>query len=293
MKDYLIKALVFDGKVRAYATNTTILVNELQKSHDTWPTVSAALGRTATVGAMMGAMLKGDERVTIQMKSDGPIEQIVVDANAKGEVRGYVNNPHVDLPLNSKGKLDVAGVVGDGYLYVIKDLGLKEPYRGSVPIVSGEIGEDFTYYFTYSEQTPSAVAVGVLVNPDHTIRAAGGFIIQVMPGLEEEQIAELEETLSKLPTVSSMIDQGDSPEQILEKLFKNEFKVLERQEIQFKCNCSHERIYQMLVSLGIEEIEDMIAKEENAEVVCHFCNTKYQYNKEDLHGIVQDLQKEK
>ena len=292
MNDYLVKALAFEGKIRAYATNTTNLVSELQKSHDTWPTASAALGRTATVGAIMGAMLKGEEKVTIQIKGNGPVEQIVVDANAIGEIRGYVTNPHVDLPLNSKGKLDVAGSVGEGYLYVIKDLGLREPYRGSVPIVSGEIGEDFTYYFTYSEQTPSSVGVGVLVNPDDTIKAAGGFLIQVMPGLEEEQLVQLEETLSNLPAVSTMIDQGYSPEQILERLFASDFKVLEKQDIIFKCNCSHDRIRELLVSLGTEEIEDMIAKEEKAEVVCQFCNTKYQFNKGDLENIREELHKD-
>ncbi|MFT9486488.1 Hsp33 family molecular chaperone HslO [Tepidibacillus infernus] len=289
MNDYLVKALAFDGKVRAYAIKSTELVSKLQQSHDTWPTASAALGRAATIGAMMGAMLKGDEKLTILIKGDGPIGQIVVDANAKGEVRGYVTNPVVDLPANELGKLDVASAVGEGYLYVIKDLGLKEPYRGSVPLISGELGEDFTYYFAYSEQTPSSVAAGVLVNPDYSIRAAGGFIVQIMPGLEENDISMIEASIQNISSVTSLIDQGMSPEQILETIFAEKVEFLESMNIQFKCSCSHNRIEQMLISLGKEEIKDMIEKENGAEVVCQFCNTKYYFNKEDLLQIISTL----
>ncbi|OEG00315.1 Hsp33 family molecular chaperone [Vulcanibacillus modesticaldus] len=289
MKDYLVKALAFDGKVRVYVINSTELVSQLQKSHDTWPTASAALGRAATIGAMMGAMLKGDEKLTIQIKGDGPIGQIVIDANNKGEVRGYVTNPVVDIPKNKKGKLDVARAVGKGNIYIIKDLGLKEPYRGSIPIVSGELGEDFTYYFAHSEQTPSAVAVGVLVNKDYSIKAAGGFIIQILPNITDEEISLIERTLENFPPVSSLIDQGLTPEDILEKLFADPVQILEKMDIQFKCNCSKERIKKVLISLGKEEIEDMIEKEDVVEVVCQFCNTKYHYNKEELGKLLEAL----
>ena len=242
MEDYLLKAIALEGKVRAYAINSTQLVRELQQRHHTWATASAALGRTATIGAMMGAMLKDKEKLTIQVQGDGPLGQIVIDANANGEVRGYVSNPQIDLPKNEKGKLDVASAVGKGNIYVIKDLGLKEPYRGSTPIISGEIGEDFASYFARSEQIPSAVAVGVLVNTDHRIRASGGVIIQVLPGLSNDEIERLETAVIGLDSVSKLIDQGLTPKDILEKIFGKQFKVLEQLKIRFKCNCSRERI---------------------------------------------------
>lgn len=289
MKDYIVKAFALEGNVRAYAIHATQLVNELQKRHDTWPTASAALGRAAMTGAMMGAMLKGNEKLTIQITGNGPIGQIVIAANAKGEVRGYVTNPTVDLPLNDKGKLDVASAVGEGYIYVIKDLGLKEPYRGSIPIISGELGEDFTYYFARSEQTPSAVAVGVLVNPDFSIRAAGGFIIQILPGLSDENIDILEKRIANFSSISSLIEKGLKPEEILERLFEDELQILDKTELHFKCTCSNQRIEDMLFSLGKEEIEDMIEKEGEAEIVCQFCNSKYYFSKEDLEHIAAKL----
>ncbi|MFV9511709.1 Hsp33 family molecular chaperone HslO [Tepidibacillus sp. LV47] len=285
MKDYLVKALAFDGKVRAYAALSTHLVNDLQKSHQTTPVASAALGRAATVGAMMGAMLKGEEKLTIQIKGDGPIGQIIIDANSKGIVRGYITNGQVDLPLNEQGKLDVAKAVGKGHLYVIKDLGLKDYYVGSVPLISGELGEDFTYYFAHSEQIPSAVGVGVLVHPNYEIRAAGGFIIQIMPGMNEDDIQTIEQKISGLKSVTNLIDQGFTPEQILEYLL-GEVKFLERMDIKFQCNCSYERINNMLIGLGKEEINDLIEKEGKAEITCQFCNKKYYYSKEDLERLL-------
>ena len=285
MTDYLIKALAFEGKVRAYAIHSTDLVNELHKNHQTYPVASAALGRAATIGAMMGAMLKGEEKLTIQIKGDGPVGQIIIDANAKGIVRGYIKNGQVDLPLNEKGKLDVAQAVGKGTLYVIKDLGLKDYYVGSVPIISGELGEDFTYYFANSEQTPSAVGAGVLVDRDYHIRAAGGFIIQVMPGLTDEEALQIEQKLATMDSVTKLIDQGLSPEQILERLL-GEIKILERMEIQFQCNCSDERIEGMLVSLGKEELEDLIQKQGKAEVTCQFCNKEYHFEKDQLEKLM-------
>lgn len=253
------------------------------------PTVAAAVGRTATAALMMGAMLKGEEKLTVQVKGGGPIGQIVVDANAAGTVRAYADEPQVDLPLNGVGKLDVAGAVGtDGFLYIIKDLGLKEPYRGSVPIVSGEIAEDFTYYFAKSEQTPSAVALGVLVDVDYSIKAAGGFIIQLLPGLTDDEIAEMEERLSKLPSVTSMIAQGDSPEMILEQILPG-VKLLERVDAEFRCKCSRERVEQTVISLGREEIEAILAEEGQAEVHCHFCNEAYMFEESDLQALLDKM----
>jgi len=199
--DELVRGIAWGGGLRVFAARTTGLAGELQRRHGTYPTATAALGRAATAGAMMGAMLKGEEKLTVQVKGDGPLGQIVVDANAKGEVRGYVDNPQVHLPSNAQGKLDVAGAVGrSGYIHIVKDLGLKEPYRGSVPIVSGELGEDFTYYFASSEQTPSAVGLGVLVDVDGSVKHAGGFILQIMPGAEDRDVARL-----------GAAPQGDAP----------------------------------------------------------------------------------
>lgn len=289
MSDYLIRAIAFGGKLRAFAANTTAIVEEMRARHGTTPVATAALGRTATAGVMMGAMLKGEERLTIQVKGDGPIGQIVVDANAKGEVRGYVDNPQVDLPLNARGKLDVAGAVGEGELYVIKDLGLKEPYRGSIPIVSGELGEDFTYYFAKSEQTPSAVALGVLIATDYTVQTSGGFILQLLPGMDEEEIAAIEQKIASLPPITSLLAEGADLEDVLKRLVDS-VEVLERSDIRFQCKCSRERVDQTLISLGREEIEQIIREDRKAEVVCHFCNEAYVYNANDLHNLLERLE---
>lgn len=290
MQDYMIRATALGGKVRAFAAITTSIVEELNRRHGTYPTAVAALGRTVTAGAMMGAMLKGQERLTIQVKGDGPLGQIVVDANAHGEVRGYVDNPHVDLPSNAQGKLDVAGAVGkEGFLYVLKDLGLKEPYRGSVPIVSGELAEDFTYYFAKSEQTPSAVALGVLVNTDYSVKAAGGFIIQLLPGLSDEEIAGIENELKAMPPITSLLDQGLELAAILEKVL-DQVQVMEEMPVHFRCKCSRDRVEQTLISLGANEIGQLIEEDGKAEVVCHFCNEAYQFNKEQLERILEHAQ---
>jgi molecular chaperone Hsp33 len=235
---------------------------------------------------MMGAMMKGEEKLTVQVKGDGPLGQIVVDANAKGDLRGYVDDPTVDLPLNEKGKLDVRGAVGmDGFIYIIKDLGMKEPYRGSTPIVSGELGDDFTYYFAKSEQTPSAVALGVLVDIDSSVKASGGFIIQLMPGMTDEEIGELEVRLSQLPPITSMLDEGKQLEQILEELLEG-VEVKERMELQFRCKCSQERVEQTLVSLGREELQSLLEEQGQAEVVCHFCNEAYHFDEQQLQALI-------
>lgn len=287
MKDYLVRAIARKGKVRAFAIRSTHLVEECRTRMDTWPVASAALGRTVTVSAVMGAMLKGKERLTVQIKGGGPIGQIVADASANGEVRGFVTNPHIDFPLNEKGKLDVARAVGtNGSLTITKDLGLKDPYHGSVELISGELGEDFTYYFARSEQTPSAVSVGVLVNPDHSIKASGGFVIQLLPGIKDEEITEIEQTLNNLPPVSTMIDEGLTPEEILMKVLGEEDVVfLSTLDIVFHCHCSIERVENALISLGRAELESLIEEQGEAEIVCHFCNEKYHVERPRLEEL--------
>lgn len=290
MKDYLVKALGYNGQVRAYAVSTTETVGEAQRRHHTWPTASAALGRAMTAGLMMGAMLKGEEKLTIKIEGGGPIGAILVDSNAKGEVRGYVTNPHVHFDLNENGKLDVRRAVGtDGMLTIVKDIGLRDNFTGQVPIVSGELGEDFTYYFATSEQVPSSVGVGVLVNPDNSIQTAGGFIIQLMPGTDDSTITEIENRLQSIPPVSKMIQAGLTPEEILDQLLgEGNVKVLEKMPVSFQCQCSRERISNALISLGKAEIQDIIEEEGKAEAQCHFCNEQYQFSKEELEELVAE-----
>jgi molecular chaperone Hsp33 len=284
MKDYLIKALGFNGKVRAYAINSTETIGEAQRRHYTWPTASAALGRAMSAGVMMGAMLKGDQKLTIKINGGGPIGNILVDSNANGEVRGYVSNPQTHFDLNEHGKLDVRRAVGtDGLLMVVKDIGMRDNFTGSVPIVSGELGEDFTYYFASSEQIPSAVGVGVLVNPDNSILAAGGFIIQLLPGTDDETITLIENRIQSIPPVSKLIEKGLSPEELLyEILGKENVKILETMPVSFQCTCSKERFGNAIISLGASEIEQMINEDGKAEAHCHFCNEKYPFSKEEL-----------
>jgi molecular chaperone Hsp33 len=290
MSDYLVKALAFNGQIRAYAVKSTETVGEAQRRHYTWPVASAALGRSMSAGLMMGAMLKGDEKLTIKIAGGGPLGPILVDSNARGEVRGYVTNPHVHFDLNEHGKLDVRRGVGtDGTISVVKDIGMRDYFTGQVPLISGELGEDFTYYFVTSEQVPSSVGVGVLVNPDNSIKAAGGFIIQLMPGTKEETIELIENRLKEIPPVSKLIDKGLSPEELLEELLgKENVKVLETVPVSFECNCSKERFHTALISLGSEELKDMIETDGQAEAHCHFCNEKYLFTKEEL----EEMEKE-
>lgn len=287
--DYLIKATAFQGTVRAYAIQSTETVEEARRRHDTWATASAALGRTITISTMMGAMLKGEDKLTVKVEGDGPVGPIVVDSNSKGEVRGYITNPHVDFDLNNKGKLDVARAVGtSGNISIVKDLGLKDFFTGQVPIVSGEIGEDFTYYFANSEQVPSAVGAGVLVNPDHTILAAGGFIIQVMPGATEETIDSIETKIATIEPISTLIRKGNTPEEILALIFGIEnMKIHEKMPVQFLCTCSEDRIKNAIKSLGDQEIDQMIEEDGGAEAICHFCNEEYRLDIDDLNALKQ------
>lgn len=288
--DILVRGTAWNGKLRVFATRMTNTVEEMRRRHEMHPTATAALGRTSAVAAMMGAMLKGEERLTIQVKGDGPIGQVMVDANAYGEIRGYVDYPQAHHGTNTLGKLDVAGAVGTtGHIYVTKDLGMKEPYRGSAPIISGELGEDFTYYFTVSEQTPSAVGVGVLVDVDNSVIHAGGIIVQVMPGLTDEELTRLEKAVAALPPVTSLLDQGETPEGIIRWLVGDEFVIHETLDIRFQCKCSRERVTDSLISVGPIELQSMIDEDGQAELVCHFCNEKYQFNKEQLEQLKDQL----
>lgn len=284
MNDYLVKALAYNGQVRAYAARTTETIAEAQRRHGTWPTASAALGRAMTAGVMMGAMLKGKDQLTVKIEGNGPLGPILIDSNADGEVRGYVTNPQVDFPLNEQQKLDVKKAVGSfGTLTVVKDLGLKEYFTGQVELVSGELGEDFTYYFASSEQIPSSVGVGVLVNPDQTILAAGGFILQLMPGIDDEIITLIEERLKTIPPISKLIEEGLTPEAILEKLLgENNVKILETMPVAFRCNCSKDRFARAIISLGEQEINDMIQEDGKAEAQCHFCRETYHFTIDEL-----------
>jgi molecular chaperone Hsp33 len=289
MSDYLIRGTALEGRVRAFATVTTGLTEEMRRRHDTSPVATAALGRAAAAALMMGTMLKGAEKLTVQIQGGGPIGKIVVDANAAGEVRGYVTNPHVDLPPNAARKLDVAGAVGtEGLLTVTKDLGLKEPYRGSVPLISGELAEDFTYYFASSEQTPSAVALGVLADREVLVRAAGGFLIQLLPGLSDTEIDEIELKLAAIPPVTTLLDGGRTPEDILRQVLPD-VQVLERMDVRFHCPCSKPRIEQGLISLGRSELRDILAEEGFVEAQCHYCNETYRFDAADLERLIAQI----
>ncbi|MGM8366119.1 Hsp33 family molecular chaperone HslO [Virgibacillus sp. W0181] len=287
MFDYLIKTTAYSGMVRAYACVSTHTVKEAQNRQDTWATATAALGRTLTISALMGAMLKNDNSLTVKLEGNGPIGAIIADANAKGEIRGYVLHPHVDFDLNEKGKLDVRRAVGtEGSLSVVKDLGLKDYFTGQVPIVSGEVSEDFTYYFSNSEQVPSAVGAGVLVNPDHTVLAAGGFIVQLMPGATDEVIEKLEKQIENFPAISALIKDGYTPEQMLEQLFADEELIIHEQlPLSFRCKCSKERIKNAIIGLGDEEIDKMITEDHGAEATCHFCNEVYRLTESELEAL--------
>ncbi|OLN24278.1 Hsp33 family molecular chaperone [Domibacillus antri] len=290
MSDYLVKALAFDGQVRAYAVDTTNTVGEAQRRHGSWPTASAALGRSMTAGVMMGAMMKGKEKITLKIEGGGEAGPILVDSDANGNVRGYITHPQTHFDLNEQGKLDVRRAVGtDGMLTVVKDLGLRENFSGQTPIVSGELGEDFTYYFAVSEQVPSSVGVGVLVNPDNTILAAGGFIIQLMPNTDDATITTLEERITNMEPISKLIEKGMNPEQILTYILgEGNVKFLETMPVQFECTCSKERFGNAIASLGKNEIQEMIEEDGGAETQCHFCNEQYMFTKEELEQLKEE-----
>lgn len=291
MKDYLIKAIDELGRIRVYIASSTNMVEKARLTHNTSPTASAALGRTLTAGVMMGVMMKNEEDVlTLKIAGGGPGGNIYVVAKNNGIIKGYIDNPMADVPSRSDGKLDVGGLVGNnGSITTIMDLGLKEPYVGQSNIISGEIAEDLANYYVLSEQTPSAVSLGVLVDKDISVRAAGGYIIQLLPGVADEDIEKIENRLANIEPVSVMIDKGLSPEEILDKLLGDfNMRILEKLDLEYKCDCSRDRIEQVLISLGKKEIQDIVEEDGQAEIVCHFCNTKHQFNKTDLSKILVD-----
>ena len=289
MNDYIIRAIAANDQIRAFAAVTTETVEEARKDHNTSPVATAALGRLLTAGAMMGIMMKGDKDIlTLQIKAGGPLEGITVTADSKGRVKGYVGNPNVCIPANSKGKLDVAGAVGVGFMNVIKDMGLKEPYVGQVALQTSEIAEDLTYYFATSEQVPSAVGLGVLMNKDNTVRQAGGFIVQLMPFAEESTIAKLEENVQKITSVTSLLEEGHTPESLLEKVLDGfDMEINEKIPTEFYCNCSRDRVEKALISIGRKELNEMIQEGKPIEMNCHFCNHNYEFTVEELKEILR------
>ena len=287
MSDYLVRAAAADAQVRAFAVTARDTVETARKAHDTSPVVTAALGRLLCAGAMMGSMMKGDADIlTLQIRGDGPAGGLTVTADSKGRVKGYAVHPQVILPANSQGKLDVGGAIGAGTLQVIRDLGLKEPYVGQTDLQTGEIAEDLTWYFAASEQVPSSVGLGVLMEKNNTVKQAGGFIVQLMPFAEEAVIEKLEANLSRIHSVTKLLEDGNSPEQILGILLEGmDMEILSAMPVEFSCNCSRERVAKALYSIGKKEMDEMIADGEPIEVKCHFCNRAYQFSVEDLKQI--------
>ncbi|WP_026890742.1 Hsp33 family molecular chaperone HslO [Lacrimispora aerotolerans] len=289
MSDYIVRATAGDHQIRAFAATTREMVEEARKAHNTSPVATAALGRLLTAGSMMGIMMKGkDDILTIKIQGSGPIEGLTVTTDSKGNVKGYVFNPDVMLPPNQAGKLDVGGAVGEGVLSVIKDIGLKEPYLGQTILVGGEIAEDLTYYYATSEQTPSSVALGVLMNKENTVRQAGGFIIQLLPGASDEMIDNLEKKLGEITSITTLLDEGQTPEMILEHIL-GEFglDIMERIPTRFHCNCDKSRVEKALISIGRKELQEMIDDGKNIDVNCHFCNKNYEFTVEDLKDLYE------
>ena len=289
MSDYIVRAMAANNQIRAFAAVTRDMVETARRDHNTSPVATAALGRLLTGGAMMGVMMKGDKDIlTLQIKAGGPLQGITVTADSKGNVKGYVGNPDVRIPANSKGKLDVAGAVGVGILNVIKDMGMKEPYSGQVALQTSEIAEDLTYYFATSEQVPSAVGLGVLMNKENTVRQAGGFIVQLMPFAEESVIARLEENIQKINSVTSMLEEGHTPESLLEKVLEGfDLEINDCIDTQFYCNCSKERVEKALISIGRKDLNEMIQEGKEIELNCHFCNKNYKFSVEELKEILR------
>lgn len=288
MSDYIIRGTAAESSIRFFAATTKDLVEYARKAHNTSPVATAALGRLLTAGAMMGVMMKGDDDVlTLQIKGDGPIGGLTVTADSGGRVKGYPINPEVLIPANSKGKLDVGGAIGSGFLNVIKDMGLKEPYVGQTVLQTSEIGDDLTYYFANSEQVPSSVGLGVLMNKNNTVKQAGGFIIQLMPFTDDKIIDALEERLGKVDSVTSMLDAGLSPEDIMEKLFGDlGIEITDKIDTRFECNCSKERVEKVLYSIDKTDIREMIDEGKPINVECHFCNSNYTFGIDELKEIL-------
>lgn len=287
MKDYIVRATAANAQIRAFACTSRETVEAARAHHDTTPVATAALGRLLIGGAMMGTMLKGEKDVlTLQVHASGPLQGMTVTADAFGHVKGYVNNPYVDLPLNAKGKLDVAGAVGVGFMNVIKDLGLKEPYVGQTVLQTSEIAEDLTFYFATSEQVPSSVGLGVLVGKDYHVAQAGGFIIQLMPFADDKVIDKLEENLKDVDSVTKLLAEGLTPEQLLEKVLAGfDVEFTDKMPMNFYCDCNKSRVEKVLISVGKKELQDMINDGKPIEVNCHFCNTNYTFEVDELKEI--------
>ena len=293
MADYIVRATAAGAAIRAFAITSRDLVETARQDHNTSPIMTAALGRLLSGGAMMGTMLKGEkDLLTLQIQCSGPARGLTVTADANGHVKGFVNNPIVELPPNKDGHLNVGGALDLGILSVIKDMGLKEPYVGQVALQTSEIAEDLTYYFATSEQVPSAVGLGVLMNKDNTVRQAGGFIVQLMPFAEEEVIAKLEENVSKIDSVTNLLEQGHTPESLLEKVLEGfDIEVNDTLPTQFHCNCCRERVEKALISIGRKELNEMIQEGKDIEMNCHFCNKNYNFTVEDLKRIIRECKR--
>ncbi len=289
MDDYIVRATAAGAQIRAFAATTGKLVETARQMHNTSPVATAALGRLLTAGSMMGSMLKQEtDLLTLKIDGDGPIGSLLVTADGRADVKGYAACPDVMLPPSSAGKLDVGGAVGRGILHVIKDMGLKEPYAGQTELQTGEIAEDLTYYFAVSEQVPSSVGLGVLMNRDNTVRHAGGFLIQLMPFAEKEVLDKLEQNLLGIASVTSMLDAGESPEGILERLLGNlDLEILDRKPTRFQCGCDRRRVEKAIISIGKKEIAEMIAQQKPITVNCHFCNQEYRFSVEQLSEILE------
>lgn len=290
MSDYIIRGTAANDQIRFFAATTRELTETARAIHNTSPTATAALGRLLTAGAMMGSMNKNeDDLTTLQIKGNGPIGSLMVTADGAAHVKGYAANPNVILPANSKGKLDVAGALGLGVLSVIKDIGLKEPYVGQTQLVSGEIAEDLTYYFATSEQVPSSVALGVLISPENTVQQAGGFIIQLMPFAEDALIDTLEERLKNYTSITTLLNQGMTPEEMMEDLFQGyDVRIMDKIPTVYQCDCSQERVERAVLSISRKDIEEMILDNQPIEVNCHFCGKHYTFSPDDLKNMLRD-----
>ena len=290
MNDYIVRATAGNGSIRAFAATTRDLVQHAREVHHTSPVASAALGRMLTAAAMMGSMLKGDKDIlTLQVRGEGPLQGIVVTSDSKAQVKGYVFNPGVEVPDLIPGKLNVSGAIGPGHMSIIKDIGMREPYAGKIELVTGEIAEDLTYYFAQSEQTPSAIGLGVLVETDTSIRRAGGFIIQLLPDATDEMIDRLEKKLATIPYVSDLLDMGATPEDILHMILGDfDLKIMDKIPTTFYCNCTRERVEKALISIGKDELEKIIREDKKANLHCHFCSKEYDFNEEQLVALLEE-----
>ena len=289
MTDYIVRATAANNQIRAFAATTKETVEAARQAHNTSPVATAALGRLLTGGAMMGSMMKNDsDMLTIQIKGDGPIGGLTVTADSKGNVKGYVEHPEVMLPPNAQGKLDVAGALGIGLISVIKDMGLKEPYVGQTILQTSEIAEDLTYYFATSEQVPSSVGLGVLMEHDNTVKQAGGFIVQLMPFVDDDVVDRLEANIKKISSVTSMFDKGMTPDEILEEVLDGfEVEVKDTMPAQFYSNCTKERVEKAIISIGKKDIQEMIEDGKPIEVNCHFCGKSYEFSVEELKTLIK------